>query len=46
MKTAKARAAAGKAAPPQPTTREGAAQAMLAATATMIQAQQTQTALA
>jgi tetratricopeptide (TPR) repeat protein len=46
VKTAKARAAAGKAPPPQPTIREGAAQAMLGATATMIQAQQTQTALA
>ena len=46
VKLAKARAAAGKAAPPQPTIREGAAQAMLGATATMIQAQQTQTALA
>lgn len=46
VKTAKARASAGKAPPPQPTTREGAAQAMLAATASMVQAQQTQTALA
>jgi tetratricopeptide (TPR) repeat protein len=46
VKAAKARASAGKAAPPQPTIREGAAQAMLGATATMIQAQQTQTALA
>jgi tetratricopeptide (TPR) repeat protein len=46
VKAAKTRAAAGKAPPPQPTIREGAAQAMLGATATMIQAQQTQTALA
>ena len=46
VKAAKARASAGKAPPPQPTVREGAAQAMLGATATMIQAQQTQTAMA
>jgi tetratricopeptide (TPR) repeat protein len=43
---AKARAAAGKPAPPAPTLRQGAAQAMLAPTATMIAAKQTQIALA
>jgi len=46
IKAAKARASSTKAPPAQPTIREGAAQAMLAATATMVQAQQTQTALA
>jgi tetratricopeptide (TPR) repeat protein len=43
---AKARAAAGKPAPPPPTLREGAAQALLAPTATMIAAKQSQIALA
>ncbi|CAN7315697.1 tetratricopeptide repeat protein [Phenylobacterium sp. LjRoot219] len=43
---AKARAAAGKAAPAAPTLREGAAQAMLAPTVTMIAAKQHQIALA
>ncbi|WP_374473085.1 tetratricopeptide repeat protein [Phenylobacterium sp.] len=46
VKSAKARAAAGKAPPPQPTIREGAAQAMLAPAATMLQAKQNQLALA
>jgi tetratricopeptide (TPR) repeat protein len=43
---AKARAAAGKAAPPAPTLKQGAAQALLAPTATMIEAKQNQIALA
>ena len=43
---AKARAAAGKPAPPAPTLRQGAAQALLAPTATMIAAKQNQIALA
>jgi Flp pilus assembly protein TadD len=43
---AKARAASGKPAPPAPTLRQGAAQAMLAPTATMIAAKQSQIALA
>jgi Flp pilus assembly protein TadD len=43
---AKARAAAGRPAPPAPTLRQGAAQAMLAPTATMIAAKQNQVALA
>lgn len=43
---AKARASSGKAAPPAPTLRQGAAQAMLAPTATMIAAKQNQIALA
>ena len=46
VKAALARAQAGKAPPPMPSLREGAAQAMLAPTATMIEAKQTQTALA
>lgn len=46
VKAARTRASAGKPPPPQPSIREGAAQAMLGATATMIQAQQTQTGLA
>ncbi len=46
VKAALARASAGKAPPPMPTIREGAASAMLAPAATMIQAKQTQTALA
>jgi tetratricopeptide (TPR) repeat protein len=45
VKAALARASAGKAAPPMLTIREGAATAMLAPAATMIQAKQTQTAL-
>lgn len=44
--TAKARAAAGKSAPSAPSLREGAAQAMLAPTVTMIAAKQNQIALA
>jgi len=43
---AKARAANGKAAPPAPTVRQGAAQALLAPAATMIAARQAQNALA
>jgi tetratricopeptide (TPR) repeat protein len=43
---AKARATAGKAPPPAPTLREGAAEALLAPTATMIAAKQNQLALA
>ena len=43
---AKARAAAGRPAPPAPTLRQGAAQALLAPTATMIAAKQNQIALA
>jgi tetratricopeptide (TPR) repeat protein len=43
---AKARAAAGKPAPPLPTLRQGAAQAMLAPTASMVAAKQSQIALA
>jgi tetratricopeptide (TPR) repeat protein len=43
---AKTRAANGKPAPPAPSIREGAAQAMLAPAATMIAGRQTQTALA
>jgi Flp pilus assembly protein TadD len=43
---AKARASTGKPAPPMPTLREGAAQALLAPTATMIAAKQSQIALA
>jgi len=43
---AKARAAAGRPAPPAPTLRQGAAQALLAPTATMIAAKQTHVALA
>ena len=43
---AKARAAAGKPAPPAPTLHQGAAQALLAPTATMIAAKQNQIALA
>jgi len=46
VKAAQARAAAGKAAPPTPTIREGAAEAMVAPAATMIAAKQTQLALA
>ncbi|MBS0332067.1 MAG: tetratricopeptide repeat protein [Proteobacteria bacterium] len=46
VKTALARAQAGKAAPPMPTLREGAAQALLAPAATLIAAKQTQLALA
>jgi Flp pilus assembly protein TadD len=46
VKAAKARAAAGRSVPPLPTIREGAAQAMLAPSATMIAAKQTQIALA
>lgn len=46
VKAALARASAGKAAPPAPTIREGAAAAMLAPSATMIAAKQTQLALA
>ncbi len=46
VKAALARASAGKAAPPMPTIREGAASALLAPAATMIQQKQTQTALA
>jgi tetratricopeptide (TPR) repeat protein len=46
VKAALARASAGKPAPPMPTIREGAASALLAPAATMIQAKQTQTALA
>jgi tetratricopeptide (TPR) repeat protein len=42
---AKARASSGKAAPPMPTLRQGAAQAMLAPAATMIAAKQTSIAL-
>jgi tetratricopeptide (TPR) repeat protein len=46
VKAAKARASAGKGPPPMPTLREGAAQALLAPSATMIAAKQTQLALA
>ena len=46
VKAALARASSGKAPPPMPTLREGAASAMLAPAATMIQAKQTQVALA
>jgi len=46
VKAAQARASAGKPAPPMPTLREGAAQALLAPSATMIAAKQTQLALA
>lgn len=46
VKTALARAQAGKPAPPLPTIREGAAQALLAPAATLIEAKQTQLALA
>lgn len=46
LKAAKARVAAGKAAPAAPTIREGAAFALLAPATTMIQAKQTQLALA
>jgi tetratricopeptide (TPR) repeat protein len=46
VKAALARASAGKSAPPMQTLREGAASAMLAPAATMIQAKQTQVALA
>jgi tetratricopeptide (TPR) repeat protein len=46
LKAAKARAAAGKSAPAAPTIREGAAQALLAPSATMIQQKQMQLALA
>ena len=46
VKAAQARASAGKAPPPMPTIREGAAQALLAPSATMIAAKQTQLALA
>ena len=45
VKAAKARAEAGKSAPPMPTIREGAAQALLAPSATMIAAKQNQLAL-
>ena len=45
VKAAQARASAGKAIPPMPTIREGAAQALLAPSATMIAAKQTQLAL-
>ncbi len=46
IKAARARASAGKGPPPMPTIREGAAQALLAPSATMIAAKQTQLALA
>ncbi|THD58073.1 tetratricopeptide repeat protein [Phenylobacterium sp.] len=46
VKAAQARAAAGKPAPPPPTIREGAAEALIAPAATMIAAKQTQLALA
>lgn len=46
LKTARSRAAAGKGAPAAPTVREGAAFALLAPATTMIQAKQTQLALA
>ncbi|HEX2815272.1 MAG TPA: tetratricopeptide repeat protein [Phenylobacterium sp.] len=46
VKAAKTRASAGKGAPAMPTLREGAAQALLAPSATMIAAKQTQLALA
>jgi tetratricopeptide (TPR) repeat protein len=46
VKAAKARASAGKATPPMLTIREGAAQALLAPSATMIAAKQTQLSLA
>jgi tetratricopeptide (TPR) repeat protein len=46
VKLAKARAEGGKATPPAPTLREGAAQALLAPSAAMVQAKQIQTALA
>jgi tetratricopeptide (TPR) repeat protein len=45
LMAAKARAANGKSAPPAPSIREGAAQALLAPAATMIASRQTQTAL-
>ncbi len=45
VKAARARAQAGKAAPPLPTIREGAAQALLAPAASMISAKQTSLAL-
>jgi Flp pilus assembly protein TadD len=45
VKAAKARAEAGKGPPPLPTLREGAAQALLAPSATMMAAKQTQLAL-
>ncbi|HZZ69208.1 MAG TPA: tetratricopeptide repeat protein [Phenylobacterium sp.] len=46
VKAAQARASTGKAPPPMPTIREGAAAALLAPAATMISAKQTQLALA
>jgi tetratricopeptide (TPR) repeat protein len=46
LSAAKARAAAGRPAPPAPTIRQGAAQALLAPTATMVAAKQGQLALA
>jgi tetratricopeptide (TPR) repeat protein len=46
VKLAKTRAANGKSAPPAPTIKQGAAQALLAPTATMIAAKQNQLALA
>lgn len=46
LKAAAARVAAGKPAPPAPTIREGAAQALLAPATAMLQAKQTQIALA
>jgi len=46
LKTARARAAAGRSAPPMPSIKEGAALAMLAPAATMIAAKQTQIGLA
>ncbi len=45
IKSAQARASSGKAPPPMPTIRQGAAQAMLAPTATMVGAKQTLLAL-
>jgi tetratricopeptide (TPR) repeat protein len=46
VKTAQTRASAGKAAPPMPTLREGAAESLLAPAATMVAAKQNQLALA
>jgi tetratricopeptide (TPR) repeat protein len=46
LKSARARAEAGREAPPAPTVRQGAAQAMLAPAAVMISAKQSQVALA
>src|SRR6185312_7593189 len=46
VKAAKTRAAAGKAPPPMPTLKQGAAEALIAPSATMIAAKQTQLALA